>query len=57
MSIVILRKLYEDKDFLVFDEIRISKGGSLPLKDHRGFVIHDFMDDGNYKHKGRKVKT
>lgn len=52
-----IRKLHDDRDFIIFDEIRLLKGQSLKIKDFRGFTVAEFMDNGELKLKGKRVKT
>ena len=57
MPIAKIRKLHEDSNILIFDEIRLGSGGSLKIKNHQGFVIAEIMENGDIKSRGRKVKT
>ena len=57
MAIFRLRKVHEDAHTLICDELRLASGSSLKIKDHRGFVVAEIMDNGDIKSKGRKVKV
>ncbi len=57
MTIIRLKKLFEDNENLWFDAIVIGAGQSLPIKDWRGFTVAEVKEDGTIESKGRKVKT
>ena len=57
MVIFRMSKVDEDHDTLICNEIRLSSGGTLKIKDHRGFVIMELKEDGDLKLKGKSVKV
>jgi len=38
------------------ENIQISKGNSILVKDYRGFTVFEFKENGDLHHKGRVVK-
>ena len=38
------------------ETLRLSEGGTLTLKDFRGFTVFTVDEKGNVRHKGRMVK-
>ena len=50
-------KVHEDKDVVIINEIRLTNGSALKIKDYRGFTVAEFDDKGNLKIKGSVTKT
>ena len=57
MAIFRLRKLHEDKDILVADQIQLGKDQSLKIKNYRGFTIMEVKEDGSLYLKNKQVKA
>jgi len=56
MGLFKLRKLYEDSDILICDEIRLIGDGPIKIKNRMGFVKVEITKDGTIKAKGRMEK-
>ena len=52
-----MRKLHEDKDILISDQIQIGKDQSFKIKDFRGFTVFEIKKDGQLYIKNKLVKV
>lgn len=57
MALARMIKVHEDKDVVIINEIRLTNGSALKIKDYRGFTVAEFDDKGNLKMKGSVTKT
>ena len=51
MGLIRLRKIYEDDNILIVDEVRLFEGSSFKVKEVDGFTVLESSKDG-IKHRG-----